>query len=232
MDDFKQLRIRAYLQTPVVSDEWFPLDGVLWYHFVRRELGEEIVTTPGQSSMQEGSGLTLPIKKGGRKDETWFYHISAAQWPDHAIEASSFKVKQGDWLQHTDYLDDKVNRVDNKRGKFKAGHIKFYYHHALYVDWYCVGVPERLIELLRFCTHIGKNTGDGWGAVLRWEVKEWPEDWSIRGFNNKLMRPVPLPDQDGKGHHYGLRPSYWNPRHIFVCKMPDKPKFNQIKDAT
>ena len=72
-----------------------------------------------------------------------------------------------------------------------------------------------------FCTGIGKNTGDGWGQVKNWEVTEWPEDWSIRGFNNKLMRNVPLKDQEGRGFLYGVRPSYWNTRHQFLCKMPE-----------
>lgn len=118
-----------------------------------------------------------------------------------------------------DIVFEEFYKVDISRGKFKAYHIKMYYIIAQYIDWYCVGWPEEIIDLLRFCTHLGKNTGDGWGAVLRWEVTEWPEDWSIRGPQNKLMRAVPL-QQDRNGFLYGLRPSYWNPRHQFICKMP------------
>jgi hypothetical protein len=220
-EPFKNLRIRCYLQTGVISDQFLPLDSILYYHLVRREMGEETITKPGESNIREGQGITLPIKKGGRKDETWFYHCSFAQWPNHVIEDSAFKVKQGDWLRHTDFLNDKTKRVDIQRGKFKAYHIKMYYRFANYIDWYCVGWPDKIAELLQFCTGLGKNTGDGWGQVKKWEVTEWPEDWSIRGFNNKLMRNVPLNDQDGRGFLYGIRPSYWNSRHQFLCKMPD-----------
>lgn len=217
MNQFKQLRIRAYLRTPVVSDKYLPLDAVLYYHLVRREMGEEIVTKSGESNVKEGACITLPIKKAGRKDETWFYSCSFAQWSKDVIQRKSFETKQGDWLRFTNYLSEKTKRIDNTRGKFKAYHMKFYTIHAEYVEWFCVGVPEELSELLQFCTHLGKNTSSGYGAVKNWEIIEWPEDWSIRGAENKLMRAVPA---NNSPMTYGLRPSYWNPRHIFSVLLP------------
>lgn len=215
---FKQLRIRAYLTTGVISDQYLPLDGVLYYHAVRSKLGEQVLTKSRESTVRESQKITLPLKKSGPSNECWFYACSFAQFPDCVVEDSSFKVKSGDWLRHSSFFNAK-KKIDVQRGKFKAAHIKLYYRHCEYIDWYCVGVPGKLAELLRFCTNLGKNAGDGWGQVKRWEVKEWPEDWSVRGPGNKLMRNVPL-KQDGRGIIYGLRPSYWNPKHIFVTKMP------------
>lgn len=217
MYNFRPIRVRAYLQTPVISDKHLPLDAVLYYHHVRQHLGQDVtVSRPGESTVREAAVPLLPIKKGGRRDETWFYHASFAQWPQRTIENSSFKVKQGDWIRHSDYLSEKTNRIDNQRGKFKAYHITMYYRHAEYVDWYLVADVPKLMQLLKFCTAIGKNTGDGWGQVLRWEVIDWPEDWSIRGHNNQLMRAIPY----DRGIPYGVRPSYWNPRHITRCIVP------------
>lgn len=65
---------------------------------------------------------------------------------------------------------------------------------------------------------LGKETGEGWGAVLRWEVETHPEDWSVHGHAGRLMRAVPDPLG---GTLYGIRPSYWSQRHQFRCKMPD-----------
>lgn len=220
MKNFKNIRIRAYLRTGVISDNYLPLDGVLYYQLVRREFGEEILTKSGESSLREYGHIILPIRKTGPKSEAWFYACSFAQFPQSVVEDSSFKVKSGDWLKQSDYFNGS-KKIDITRGKFKNAHIKMYYRHCQYIDWFCNGDPEKLSELLQFCTHIGKNKGDGWGEVLRWEIINWPEDWSIRGNGNKLMRAVPLPDQNGKGFIYGIRPSYWNKRHIFVCKMPN-----------
>lgn len=218
IESFKNLRIRAYLSTGVISDQYLPLDGVLYYHLVRREMGESIITKSRESNIREGANITLPIKKSGPKNEFWFYACSFAQFSNSVAEDSSFKVKTGDWLRHSDYFDAK-KKIDVQRGKFKAAHIKLYYRHCSYIDWYCIGCPIQLSVLLQFCTNIGKDAGDGWGQVLKWEITEWPEDWSIRGMGNKLMRSVPM--QNRSGFLYGLRPSYWNPRHISVCKMPD-----------
>ena len=218
MSKFKNLRIRAYLKTGVISDQYLPLDGVLYYHLVRREMGEEVITKSRESNVRQGANITLPIKKSGPKNEFWFYACSFAQFSKTIVEDSSFKVKSGDWLRYSQYFNVK-KKIDIQRGKFKNAHIKLYYRHCEYIDWYCVGWPNKIAELLQFCTNLGKNSGDGWGEVLRWEVKDWQEDWSVRGLNNRLMRNVPL-KQDGNGVLYGLRPSYWNARHISICKMP------------
>lgn len=218
---FKNLRIRAYIQTPIISDQYLPLDSILYYHLVRREVGEKTHSLSGESNVRKGMNITLPIKKRGPKNDYWYYACSFAQWAENVVEDSSFKVKQGDWLRHSEHLSDKVRKVDNQRGKYKAYHIKMYYRHVTHIDWYCVGWPDKIAELLKFCTHLGKNTGDGWGAVLKWEIVEWPEDWSVYGFNGKLMRNLPKLDQENGGFLYGLRPSYWNSRHQFYCRMPD-----------
>lgn len=214
---FKQLRIRAFPRCGIISDPYLPLDGILYHHLVRRKFGEKIISKAGESNIRDGAGLVLPLKKAGDpKDGTWFYNCSFAQWAEDAVEDNSFKVKQLDFMRFQNYIkNDK--KVETGRGKFKPYHIKMYYRHASFLEWYCIGNPHDIRDLLQFCTHIGKNPGDGWGEISRWEVTDWQEDWSIRGPQNKLMRAVPWRDST---FLYGLRPSYWNPRHIFPVKMP------------
>ncbi len=212
---FQFLRIRAHLQTGVISDQFLPLDSILYYHHVRENMGEKYYSMSGESNVRECALMTLPIKKGGPKNEAWFYHCSFAQWPEHTLEDHTFYVKRID-LQHTGLIAG-PHKLETARGRYKPCHLDIYYRHALYVDWYAVASPEKLDKLLRFCTHIGKKTAQGWGSVLRWEITPWPEDWSVRGPGNKLMRAVPVL---GEGFQYGVRPSYWNPRHQFPCKMP------------
>lgn len=215
--EWKNYRIRAYLQTGVISDQFLPLDGILYYQLVRREMGEKTISKPGESNVRQGANLTLPIKKGGPKNDAWFYCCSFAQWPEHVVEDEAFYVKKFD-LKYSDYLDSKKKRIDTGRGRYKGYHINVFYRHANYVEWYALASKPQLEDLIKFVTHIGKKTAQGWGSVKEWEITEWPEDWSIRGPGNKLMRAVPV---KGNGFLYGVRPSYWNSRHIFQCKMPD-----------
>jgi len=218
MRNYQNIRVRAYLQTSVVSDKFLPLDGILFYHFIRENFGAEEYTLARESNEKIYSGLKLPILPCGmrNKDDAWFYACSFAQFPEDTIESSYDYSKRFDF-QHAEYIQDKKAVVDIQRGKYKNYHITEYTRNAVYVDWFLNADKEKIENLLKFCTHIGKKTSQGMGAVLRWEVEEWHSDWSIRGENNKLMRAVP---NEKSPYIYGLRPSYWHPRHQYKCIIP------------
>lgn len=217
---FEPLRIRAFLQTGVVSDQYLPLDAVLYYHAVRQKFGPQDVTIPGHGVVIENKQILLPILNNYQeKGSEWFYACSFAQWPTHTVESVQHYTKRFDQSQ-SDLIDfkGKVGRVITERGQYKSLFNKLYYQHALYVDWYCVGNKTEIEDLLRYCTHLGKKPSQGFGRVIRWEVKEWPEDWSTYGPNGKIMRAIP----NEKGSIlYGIRPSYWLPKHQFLCHMPE-----------
>lgn len=213
----KNLKIRAYLQTPVISDGFLPLDSFLYYQHVRNILGAEIIAKPNEPTIKDTDIPSLPLHKSG-ENEKWFYNSSFAIWPKCTIEGSSFKVQQGDWVRYLQYLSDKAKKIDIMRGKFKVNHIKLYYRFARYIDWYCLGNLEKIQKLLNFTTAIGKNTGDGWGQILRWELQEVEQDYSVFGKNGELMRAIP----SASGIPYGIRPSYWDKEHIFTCQLPGR----------
>lgn len=215
---FRPLRVRAYLQTPVLCDDHLPLDGILYYQAVREKLGPQEMSLPGQSKEPEAITVRLPFMKMCRQSDAWFYASSFAQWPEHVVYGQDHWNKRFD-QQYADLVDfgKKKARVDTTRGAFKSYHMPVHYRHALYVEWYCMGARADIERLLPFCTHLGKKTSQGYGAVLRWEVTDWPENWSVRGPAGKLMRAVPV--RRG-GVLYGVRPSYWHPRHQFACKLP------------
>ncbi len=219
--NFRPLRIRARLQTGVISDQFLPLDAILYYHAVRDAYGEQDVTIPGASTIPEGGDVSLPLLKcEGPESRMWFYGCSFAQWPAHTVEDKTFYVKQAR-LHYSDMIgfQGRRGKIQNRRGPYKSYHVNVYYRHALHVDWYCVGDPAALRGLLRFCTNIGKKGSQGWGAVLDWEVTEWPEDWSIKDGSGRRVRAIP--SSQGRGFLYGIRPSYWHRRHQFPCAMPD-----------
>lgn len=112
----------------------------------------------------------------------------------------------------------KRGRVETSRGQFKNYWVKEYTWNCLYVDWYCRGDKSQLEMLLPFCTHVGKKSSQGCGSVLRWEVNETERDWYKNDGNGRLMRAMP----SGRGQIiYGIRPSYWHPRHQARVLMPD-----------
>lgn len=210
------LHVRVYFQTGLISDEFLPLDSILHYHAVRHILGPQDITLP--SELTQKIEVELPIQKIGTGAD-WYYACSFAQWPEAIAEDKSFFVKQIR-TQHSDLVNfaSKRGKINNRSGQYKSYHVTVYYRHAMHVDWYLVGDPEGIANLLKFCTHFGKKTSQGWGAVLAWKVATFPFDWSVYGREGQLMRAIPT---DGEGFLYGIRPSYWLPENQYNCLMPN-----------
>lgn len=216
---YESLRIRAHLQVGVISDAFLPLDGILYYHLVRDRLGPQDLTRPGEHVRKESTGVRLPFKRLNNHTREYYYSCSFAQWPAHTVEAKDHWSCRFD-AQYSDLVDfqGKRGKVSQSSGRYKGHRMPVFYRHALYVEWYALGDRAAIERLLPFVTHLGKKPAQGWGSVLRWEVTPWPEDWSVRGPGGRLMRAVPNPKA---AIRYGLRPSYWSPRHQFRCDLPD-----------
>jgi hypothetical protein len=215
------VRIRAWLQSGVVSDEFLPLDGVVYYQLVRAALGVQDVTVPGATIADGGvlHGLrdAMPFRVRRARRRHWHYACSFAQWPA-SVQGIEYWTSSFD-LQYSDLVDFRGRRgtVAVGSGRFKSYRMPLYYRHAEYVDWYALADADALRRVLRFATHIGKKGSQGWGAVLRWDIEPWPEDWHESGPGGRLMRAVYDPASDVI---YGIRPGYWNPRHQFPVRLP------------
>lgn len=218
-EDFKPLHIRAYLQTPIISDRFLPLDGIIFNHFIREKFGRRSHTESRRSTLPEYSGFDLPFLKRNTKEEDWYYAVSFAQFPKHTIRGTHNYAKRFDTYLGADRIDFKGRRgkIDTARGENKNYFFKEYTFNCQYVDWYGRGIKEDVEKLLQFCTHIGKKSSQGCGAVLRWEVNETDKDWYLRNEDGELMRAVP---SEKGGVIYGIRPSYWHPRHQAKVLLP------------
>jgi len=213
---FEPLKITAYLQCGIITDPFLPIDGVLYYQVMREQLGEQVVTLPGQSS---GGPIDhrLPLKQINSHSRQWFYAASFAVWPEHTVEGTDYWNKRLD-MSLIDLVDwqGKKARFEVASGRYKSYHLPVFYRSALSVSWYVVGEKAEIEWLLRTVTNLGKKTAQGWGAVNEWQLELAAEDWSVWSNTGRLMRAIPQEN----GALYGLRPSYWNPRHQFPCRLP------------
>lgn len=217
--NFQPLHIRAHLQTPVVSDRFLPLDGILFNQFIRDLFGVKDAMRPRESAEKKYSGASLPIQKRNMNEPEWYYACSFAVWPDTTASDTHEFAKRFDTHEAVNYVDfgKKRGKVDTSRGEFKNYFIKQYTFVAPYVDWYCRGDKVAIETLLSFCTHIGKETSQGCGSVLRWEVNETERDWYKNDNMGRIMRAIP--SEKGTAL-YGIRPSYWHPRHQARVILP------------
>jgi len=226
-NDYQPLQITANLRSPVVADEWLPLDGLLLYQSVRRDLGPRDVTISGASTLAQPKGEKLrggrlPIKIVHAKD--WYYRCSWAEWGPH-VDGIDYWNKRFDMAySHLVNFGGRRGVVNHKAAKYKAYHMPIYYRSALWVRWYCVGDKDKIERLLSTMTHIGKKTAQGWGRIiLPWRVESVDEDWSIWK-DGELMRGIPIyhkpRDYSGRRANYGIRPSYWDHRNQMELVVP------------
>ena len=217
---FNPLKIRAYLQTPVISDKYLPLDGILFNQFIREIFGAKEITKARESAVPEYSGKNLPIQKRNMNEDDWYYACSFACWSPDTTRDTIEYAKRFDTDLAVNYVDfgKKRAKVDTSRGENKNYFIKEYTFNSPFVDWYCRGDKQEIKALLSFCTHIGKKTAQGFGSVLKWEVEETERDWYKMDNSGNTMRAIP--SQKGQ-HVYGIRPSYWHPRHQTKVLLPN-----------
>lgn len=219
--DFTPMRVRAYLSSPVLTDGYTPLDGALYYHFIRSRYGVKHRSTPLASEVKEYGGQSLPLlMHRSRKTQTkdWFYACSFAQWYEKATYGKHMTTRRFDIegaMKYVDFGKGKGN-VEVKKGPFKNYYFEDITISAPFVDWYLVGDIKAVCDLVAFITHIGKK---GTGTVAHWKVEPFHADWSVRGYEDKrLMRAVPIKKENTP--IYGIRPSYWHPRHQTRVVLP------------
>lgn len=150
----------------------------------------------------------------------WYYACSFAVWSPDTTRDQVEYAKRFDMAEAERYVDfqGKRGRVNTQSGQYKNYFVREYTFNAPFVEWYCRADKAKLELLLPFCTHLGKKSAQGMGAVLRWEVNETARDWYKNDNSGRIMRAIPAPS--GR-FVYGIRPSYWLPRHQTTVLLPD-----------
>lgn len=223
--NLEPLRVVAHLRTGVVADRWLPLDALLLYQANRDALGPEAATLPGGGAAQSpASTLPLGIAHPGRR--IWYYQCSWAQpqpwWAEEGRDHWNKRFDMG--FAHLVDFRGRRGKVVIAQGRYKAYHMPVFYRAALRVEWYCVGDGAEIERLLSTAAFLGKKRSQGWGRVMRWEVKPWAEDWSVWR-DGRLARGVPVADVCERGEpfrlaHYGVRPPYYRPNNQMPLAVP------------
>lgn len=229
-DRFRPLRVTAHLRCGVVCDPFLPLDGILLYQAFRKELGFPVACLPGQYAGPEEVHITLPLLIRNEGEPDWYYACSFAYpQPWWVAEGQDHWNKRFD-VQYSDFVDFRGRRgkVEIQKGRYRAYHMPIFYRVAPKITWYCVGDPDAIARLLYGIFFIGKKRVQGWGNVIRWEVEEWPQDWSERDGEGRLTRAIPYhrpPFTKGLSlpenvRLYGIRPPYWDRRNQRLVLLP------------
>lgn len=99
------------------------------------------------------------------------------------------------------------------------------------LQWRAVGDPDRIHDLVRGITALGRRRATGEGAIRGWEVKDVGDAdpaWAhVDG--EDIIRPCPTQCAESLGvpyrlGHYAIRPPSWNPNRLAALAMTPEPE--------
>lgn len=220
------LRITATLQTGQVCtyDGRLSLDGLLsWVWF--REHHSELLAYGAHEKDWPDAVLPLERRVPDHDPGAWYWAVSLGQY-----------TVQGEYIfhWHRRFAANRERYLDlsgRKSGRINtaAGYMKVYRHPVPVIltpeiTWYAVGDSDELRRMLAKVSWIGKNRSQGFGLIAEWRVEPWSEDWSERGPDGRIMRDLPVPEDQAEGVE-GIRPPYWHRRNTYpvvVWSGPDR----------
>lgn len=231
--NFEPLRIVAEMAEPIVyAGDGMCLDGIIaaaWF----RDLPYELTSRWPSATRDEPwvRDLELPLAKwstpyGGAcdprlRDEAgrlWGWCASAvhAEWVHvrHEVRKRTARDEMARWSSAGD--------VDERAGRYKASDLRLTARVARSLEWYALGVRVDIERVLKgHITALGRKVGMGMGAVKRWHILPWSDDWSVTRAG-RLVRPMPVGYTRGRVDVRGVRPLYWHPSRRVECVVPDE----------
>jgi len=220
------LKITACMGSPIaVYDDYSPsLDALLeWLILDSRGLA---VPNPTAADVDATRGIVdaaMPIVKGDIAGE-WYWQVSGPCYLYSTEQTDKFRKRwdPGIGTPEPDWGKRKPT-WNTSMGAEKAYELPLYLRDPEVICWYAVGDPDRVLELVRNCTGLGKKRAIGFGQITRWQVEEIKHDYHLFQ-NGILMRPVPYEHLstvcDFGIRDWGWRPPTWLPANKRRCAMP------------
>lgn len=226
MKKYRPLRVSCRIADGniVSTDGIFPLDAILAAAWIRKHHPEEYYNDGARGSNPIEAELPLA------EVETDGYRIYAASIAQY--------VKYGEWIHYwhkrfREYMAerylDKLRKINTGSAQYKGYRMPINVNIVGPLTWYCVGDIDGIRDLLSDIRSMGKKRAYGFGQVEieaghpAWSVEPWPEDWSVRGPDGRLMRCIPFSGKTITGaviRHWGVRPPYWVPKNQTICEVP------------
>lgn len=95
------------------------------------------------------------------------------------------------------------------------------------IDFYAIGNPEKIEDLLNRISAVGKKPICGYGIVKKWVIEEIDQDYTLFHSKYGLMRPVEVGGHEDNGKYsdypimqYAIKPPYWKVKNMRLCYVP------------
>jgi CRISPR type IV-associated protein Csf3 len=220
------LLVRAVLASPVVMapHEGISIDGLLAYAAFLDERGDAAFgPAPDPKVIEQESAIPnprVPLATDERNSD-WVYCASHGVLVGHVGGAQHHVHKRFDdaIALQSNYARDA--RVIVNSGPLRSHRVPRWAEVAEAIEWSVLGRPAEIERLLRqYVTHVGKQSGNGYGVVAAWETEPLARDdsWLVRE-DGRPARPIPTSwgTWPGELRNAAIRPPYWIAGHRREC---------------
>jgi hypothetical protein len=230
--------IRADLRTPIMCDEWLPIDGVIMAAIARRIKLPPIEVQRNDPAMMRQATAELHAAMPIEQHEMGFWLASWGKGKHIKGSLDLLPVRKRYPLREgAVYGSSKIGKVSVTRGPDKACNLVMRTRHVPMIEWWCRGDADEIRGVLATgVTHLGKKIALGHGEVAQWTVQETDDDccmWypqvetSLHVSPSRAL-PIALPEveaarRDLLSHSLSrmvLTPPYWEMERAEPCIIP------------
>lgn len=197
------------------------LDAILYHAWFLRHM-PEVFDGLVDAGQVKHVGLPLTQLPNNRYKATCGFYREYDQQVEHWTRKPNLHG-----LDAEEYADfaGKRGKVNQSAGEHRAYRVPNVIRTVGPIEFYAVGNPKEVEDMLNLIKYLGKKPAMGWGNVRQWTVEEIEEDYTTMGPYG-LMRPIPADELDFCGDEYlirscGIRPPYWKPVNQVPCYVPN-----------
>lgn len=220
MQEFKPLKIVFNMSTPLcLTYPFIHFDAILAHLIARREMGHDHRARPSKEISKEtmlvGEDKLIPLRQS-----SGVYHASVSIFDE--ADAQTTTIYKRFCEKYLDFTKLKKSKIHTNCGHFRDYMIKLVYLPASRVTFYVNGDSQKIKELLKGLTGLGKKTAIGFGMFNSYSIEETEEDYSVIK-DGKSMRAIPiiLCDYFGEVINLAWRAPYWAKEMVAPCVPPD-----------
>lgn len=210
----KNLKVTAFLARPFAGRFPISLDALLMYAIAQRDR-----LPPDGVEFFPLQLMKIPVEW----DERGFFHASVSQIESPIRYSEKSFTKRPVTIERLAKFSNCSKQLNIGSGYHKACFetLRLQMPADLKVVWYCVGDADEILSLLQSIPGLGANSHSGEGKVLRWEIEECEEDFSLFK-DGKPMRPLPkgMFPSWRKKRWARLGPPYWLQEGLVECVVP------------
>lgn len=218
-NNMQNLKIRFYLQSPVVLNRLTTMDSILIHEYFnslegsdKPSMGKKKFIMPNKDNID-----FIDSKSGVFSGSIW-YIDSIPAFDNNAI------IKNIDLVKYTKWTPDYHNQMNLSSGQYKTYHIEIESMMIDSVYFYIRGNTSKIKQLCSNIKSIGRHQSIGYGIISHTDIEEIGKD---RGFLLDRGNPAkPLPTKafkeacNSKTAFYRAIPPYYLRDGKTTCYMP------------